>query len=109
MKHNAEQFDFIDNAPPPPREADICRHKHGGNEHSEAARPSQEQMNRDQAVVLDIIKQHPHNGATLKEIAVEMGKERHQISARITELKAKKLVYVQGRRDGCGINYPATL
>lgn len=101
MRHEAEQFDFIEKPLP-----DICESRHGGNEHSIAARASAESLARDKRVVLAIIEDHPESGRTAKEIASEMGKEQHQISGRITELKKDNLVFVRGRRDRCGINFP---
>lgn len=83
---------------------DICQNRHQGNEFSRAANPSDEVKTRDQKAVLSIIRSS-RNGATIHEIASHIGKPINAISGRVTELKAKGLVIVSGRRNGCGINH----
>lgn len=83
---------------------DICSSRHRGNACSRAANPSAGQKSRDQKAVEEIIRRSP-NGATVHEIASKMGKAINAISGRISELKAKGIVIVNGRRNGCGINF----
>jgi hypothetical protein len=84
---------------------DVCARRHGGNANSRAAN----------------LRVHPHKvgmrerirvfvggcgfqGATGKEIAHFMGKEFHQISGRLAELKRDEQIFDSGRtREDCAV------
>ena len=82
---------------------DICARRHRGNENSKAANASIRNRAERQLQILRVIRSQ--NGATVKEIARELGTQAHCISGRISELKASGDIFVDGRRDGCGINF----
>ena len=88
MKEQADMFD-------------ICASRHGGNEQSREANPDQSVKGADRAQVFNLIRYS--NGITSKEIAKAMGRGLNCISGRISELKRKQKIAVNGSRDGCGI------
>jgi hypothetical protein len=79
--------------------ADICQRKHGGNENSQKANlrvaPYKASM-RERVRIF--IGGCGFNGCTLKEICDSFGKLPHQLSGRVSELKADGLVFDSGRR-----------
>ena len=81
---------------------DICSNRHQGNKNSRLANPSSRSKRRSQLAVLEVIQRT--GGATLKEIAAELGTLPNCISGRITELKRSGSIITRGRRGGCGIN-----
>ncbi|MBC8418762.1 MAG: hypothetical protein H8E10_09240 [Desulfobacterales bacterium] len=82
---------------------DICANRHGGNSCSADAN-KRAPKERDRQWVLELIA-ISSEGLTLKEACRIMGKTPNALSGRISELKRDGLVYVSGRRDGCGVNY----
>ena len=78
---------------------DICENKHGGNAQSAAAHQSIlhcKENSREQ--IWQLIKARGSAGATLHEIAAELGVHPHQISGRISELKSKGRLRDSGLR-----------
>ena len=82
---------------------DICANRHKGNVHSVAAN-KRAPKKTDRKMVLELLER-AEDGLTLKELCRIMGKTPNAISGRITAGKRDGLVYVNGRRDGCGVNY----
>lgn len=84
---------------------DICRNNHGGNKNSETANKAISGMKISIAnKILNYIRKQGGKGATCEEIEQQLGMSHQTVSARCSELKAKKLVVVTGRREtasGC--------
>ena len=82
---------------------DICGRKHGGNACSvDANKRAPKEIDRRRLIEL---LNEAVDGLTLKEACSAMGKTPNALSGRVSELKRDGLVCVNGRRDGCGINY----
>lgn len=80
---------------------DICLNRHQGNAQSFIAN-KRVQKERDRALVLAYIIKSGR--AYSKQIARAMGKQLNQISGRISELKASKIIEDTGeRKEGCAI------
>lgn len=80
---------------------DICSNKHQQNPLSrEANKKVRKEVDR--LRVLTIIREQGQ--ATSKQIATIMGKQLHQISGRISELKSEAIIVETGmRKDGCAL------
>lgn len=78
---------------------DITARKHGGNENSQKANlrvaPYKAPMRERIRVFIGGCDWH---GATLKEICASFNKLPHELSGRISELKADGLIFDSGRR-----------
>lgn len=78
---------------------DICRNKHGGNELSEDAHTSIKDSKRAaQLAILRYLRSCAHYGATASEMSDALGIRQASMSARCSELKAKKQVVDSGNR-----------
>lgn len=106
MAHGV-QLDFFDSPQSNVVEIkpDICRNRHKGNEHSEAANlriePHKASMRERIRVFVAACQDY---GATIKDVCQSMGKTPNEISGRITELKRDKVLFDSGReREGCAV------
>lgn len=80
---------------------DICKNKHHHNPQSNAANQKVNKL-YDRQRVLDIIKDS--DGITSKEIARRLNKQLHQVSGRLSELKADEIISETGlKREGCAV------
>ena len=84
--------------------SDICSRKHHGNRNSIAATQRVDKQ-KDRELIFQLIKEAT-NGLTLKQACALLNRTPNQISGRFSELKKARLIYVSGRRDGCGVYYP---
>lgn len=84
---------------------DICEGKHAGAPASvDAFQRSERTHATDREKVLGFIRSKKLAGTILKEIAAFMGKEKNQVSPRVTELLERGLVVdSKRRRDGCRV------
>ena len=84
---------------------DVCRNNHGGNENSEAANNAIAGAKislRNQ--ILNYIRKQGGRGATCEEIEQALNMSHQTVSARCSELKARKLIISMGKREtssGC--------
>jgi hypothetical protein len=77
---------------------DVCERKHGGSDTSaEAYRKHSGIWPNDRMNILEFIRQD-ELGTTLADVAVMMGKEKNQVSGRISELKRMGFIIDTGRR-----------
>ena len=80
---------------------DICIKRHQGNAQSLIAN-KRVQKERDRALVLQVIIKYGKIHS--KEIARILGKQLHQVSGRLSELKASNLIEDSGERlEGCAV------
>ncbi len=66
---------------------DVCRGRHGGNELSEAANPTQEAKELVRLQILDFIRAQRGNGATADEVAAAWDCSHNHVAPRISELQ----------------------
>lgn len=80
---------------------DICINRHQGNEQSLAANKLVNKE-RDRTLVLQVVMKYGKIHS--KEIARILGKQLHQVSGRLSELKASNLIEDSGERiEGCSV------
>ena len=84
---------------------DVCRNNHGGNENSEAANRtiSGAKISLRQQI-LNYIRRQGRHGATCEQIEEALNMSHQTVSARCSELKAKKQVVSIGKtktKSGC--------
>jgi hypothetical protein len=83
---------------------DITERKHGGNEESRLANEKTAANKRAaRAAIFNLIYAAGADGMTCREAADKLGRGMNAISGRFSELKAEKMIFQQGRRDGCGV------
>jgi predicted Rossmann fold nucleotide-binding protein DprA/Smf involved in DNA uptake len=84
---------------------DICQNRHKGNEESrEAFETVKDRLTKSREEVFSFIKSCGDRGATTDEIAVHFGKTPNAVSGRVSELKERGRIKVDGRRktrSGC--------
>jgi hypothetical protein len=84
---------------------DICANRHGGNTESVAAFETvKDSLTEKQWQVFKYIKARKSRGATVDEIACDLGKTPNAISGRVSELKRDGKIVKCGRRltrSGC--------
>lgn len=95
---------------PPPQlpdvTRDICANKHKGNRNSVKAN---KQANRGKSLMCERVRVFiagcGYEGTTLKHISAAFNKLPHQLSGRISDLKAAKKIFDSGRdhENGCSI------
>jgi hypothetical protein len=66
---------------------DVCRGRHGGNDMSEAANPSQEAKEQVRLQIIDFIRKQRGNGATADEVAAAWDCSHNHVAPRISELQ----------------------
>ncbi len=85
--------------------SDHCRHKHGGAETSvEAFERLTPHLPKAQMDALEAVRLAGDVGLTLDELADQVGKPKHAISGRISELLASNRIEVIGKRRNKGGN-----
>lgn len=82
---------------------DVCRRRHGGNAQSEAANAKVAPAKKGMRVAI-LAALAASDGLTLKELAKQFNKQLNQISGRVTELLADRLIErTSAERDGCAV------
>jgi hypothetical protein len=82
---------------------DITRNRHRGSPESVKANPSDRSKSAWHSRILEYLETRVAWGGTLTEICDHFGKEKNELSGRLSELKAAKQVLQNGRRNGCAV------
>jgi hypothetical protein len=85
------------------RNYDITRNRHKGSVESVAANPRTRHKEQWQEKFLAYIETKLGWGATLVEICDHFGRQKNEVSPRLSELKASHKVVKNGTRSGCAV------
>lgn len=101
MSTTQASFDFD---APRRRLADVCRHKHGGNQRSEEANKRLDPWKPSaRRTIAELIEARGNKGMTSAELEVALKRPKNRFSGRISELKSAGVLFVRGSRDGCDV------